>query len=52
MLAILFAATTIMATDKAPVKKTKVKQANCTSCSKDKCTKKADCPKPTDCPCK
>lgn len=52
MLAILFAATSIMANGTVPVKKAKAKQATCTKCTKDNCTKKAGCPKPTDCPCK
>ncbi|NNU34404.1 hypothetical protein HK413_10165 [Mucilaginibacter sp. S1162] len=40
MLAILFAATSLMANVKVPVKKAKAKQATCTSCPKgQKCTK-------------
>ena len=40
MLAIAFAATSVMANGNAPVKKTKAKQATCTSCPKgQKCTK-------------
>lgn len=48
MLAILFAATSLIAGPKAPVKKANAKQATCTSCPKgQKCAKttctKADC---------
>lgn len=52
IIAVLFAATSVMAN--APVNHAKkVKQAACTSCSKDKCTKKASCPNPTaKCVCK
>ena len=48
MVAIAFAATTVMAGGPAPVKKAKAKQATCTSCpdgqkcAKTTCTK-ADC---------
>ncbi|MCJ8210712.1 hypothetical protein MUY27_13425 [Mucilaginibacter sp. RS28] len=51
VLAIAFAATSLMANNVVVVKKAKAKQTSC--CSKENCTKKADCPKPTkDCPCK
>ena len=52
IIALLFAATTVMANE--PVKTAKkAKQATCTSCTKDKCTKKANCPNPTaKCVCK
>lgn len=48
MLAIAFAATSVMANTNSPVKKAKAKQATCTSCPKgQKCAKttctKADC---------
>ncbi len=48
MLAIAFAATSVMANIHAPVKKAKAKQATCTSCPKgQKCANttctKADC---------
>ena len=48
MLAIAFAATTVMADGNVPVKKAKAKQTSCTSCPKgQKCAKttcsKADC---------
>lgn len=49
MLAILFAATTVMANVPANAKKTKAKQATCTSCHKgQKCTK-ATCTDPASC---
>jgi hypothetical protein len=49
MLAILFAATSLMAGPKVPVKKAKAKQATCTSCPKgQKCTK-TTCDNPQDC---
>jgi hypothetical protein len=49
VLAILFAATSLMANIKAPVKKAKAKQATCTSCPKgQKCTP-ATCPDPQAC---
>lgn len=52
IIAVLFAATSVMAN--TPVKTAaKAKQAACTSCSKSKCTKKANCPNPTaKCVCK
>ena len=48
MLAIAFAATSVMANVATPIKKAKAKQATCTSCPKgQKCAKttctKADC---------
>ena len=48
MLAIAFAATSVMANSNVPVNKAKAKQATCTSCPKgQKCAKttctKADC---------
>lgn len=48
MLAIAFAATSVIANNNVPVKKNKSKQATCTSCPKgQKCAKttctKADC---------
>lgn len=49
MLAILFAATSVMAGTKVPVKKAKAKQATCTSCPKgQKCTK-TTCDNPQAC---
>ena len=49
MLAILFAATSLLAGPKVPVKKSKAKQATCTTCPKgQKCTK-ANCPDPASC---
>lgn len=49
MLAILFAATTVMANVPTTAKKAKAKQATCTSCHKgQKCTK-ATCPNPESC---
>lgn len=40
VLAIAFAATTVLANNNAPVKKAKAKQATCTSCPKgQKCSK-------------
>ncbi|TZF82572.1 hypothetical protein FW774_13770 [Pedobacter sp. BS3] len=52
MLAIVFAAATVIANGEVPVKKANTKQATCTSCSKDHCTTKADCPAKENCPCK
>ena len=51
ILAILFAGASVMANGVIPVKKAKAKQATCTHCTKDGCTKKADCPSPKNCPC-
>lgn len=49
MLAILFAATSLMANSPVKAKKVKAKQATCTSCPKgQKCTK-ATCPDPASC---
>jgi hypothetical protein len=46
MLAILFAASTVMATDKTPVKKAKAKAATHKPLKKDKCVKgSAECAK-------
>ena len=51
MLAILFAATSLMANTKVPVKKAKTKQATCTTkCTKQMCAKQASCPKTRPCP--
>ena len=51
LLAIVFAATSVMAGGVKPVKNAKAKHAVCTTCTKDKCTKKAGCPSPKDCGC-
>jgi hypothetical protein len=49
VLAMLFAASSLMAITKVPVKKAKAKHAACTSCPKgQKCTK-ATCDDPQDC---
>jgi hypothetical protein len=49
VLAILFAATSLIANVPAHAKKAKAKQATCTSCPKgQKCTK-ANCPDPESC---
>jgi hypothetical protein len=49
VLAILFAATSLIANVPAHAKKAKAKQAACTSCPKgQKCTK-ANCPDPESC---
>ncbi|MGZ3757512.1 MAG: hypothetical protein ACXVAY_17520 [Mucilaginibacter sp.] len=50
VLAILFAATSLMANVDVPVKHAKAKKANCTKCTKTKCMKTADCPKTGACP--
>lgn len=53
LLALLFAGASVMAnTPVEHAKKAKTKQATCTSCSKDKCTKKANCPNTAKCVCK
>lgn len=49
ILAMVFAGTSVFALDHAPVKKTK--QTTCHTCSKDKCTKKANCPNKGKCAC-
>jgi len=49
ILAIAFAGASVFANGHAPVKKGK--QATCTSCTKDKCTKKAGCPEMSSCVC-
>lgn len=49
VLAVLFAATSLMITAKVPVKKAKAKHATCTSCPKgQKCTK-TTCEDPQAC---
>lgn len=49
MLAIAFAATSVMANSNVPVKKTKNKQATCTSCPKGQKCAKTTCDKPGCC---
>jgi len=50
VIAILFAGTSLMAN--VPVHPKRVKQATCNTCTKEKCTKKADCPNTAMCVCK
>ena len=50
VLAIVFAATSLMANVDVPVKHAKAKKANCTRCTKTTCIKKADCVKMANCP--
>lgn len=49
MLAIAFAATSVMANGTAPVKKAKAKQATCTNCPKGQKCAKTTCTKPGCC---
>ena len=51
MLAITFAAASVMANGTVPVKKAKAKHAACTTkCTKQLCDKQASCPKTGACP--
>lgn len=49
MLAIAFAATSVMADGTAPVKKAKAKQTTCTSCPKGQKCAKDKCAEPSKC---
>lgn len=50
LLAILFAGASVMAS--VPVHAKTAKKATCTTCTKEHCTKKANCPNTANCVCK
>ena len=50
LLAILFAGASVIAS--VPVHPKTAKKATCTTCTKEHCTKKANCPNTANCVCK